>query len=524
MPNSTSRITESPWRRLAHAVRPGPLWLLPPAGALLALAFPNDVLPGAWGAFPPWGIAWLALAPLLWAVQALPGARGRWAAWLFAAGFYLVNLSWLLLFGCLPWALVALLLALAFPLAVWLAGLISPSRRWYVPALALAFTGLEWGRGRGLFGFPWSELGASQVDGPLAAIAAVGGMPLLTLLLLWITGAAVQVIRERRAAAATLLAGLGALALAGLLGAAQARAAVSRWAHSDESQRIVLVQPNVLKGLTPSDFAIAPSDDELERRLERTLRLSYLGASTWTQPPARQLIVWPESSLRSPPYNMRIPQLSIDTHSFLLLGAPGWPEWTNAGTSNRAYLFDPYGVQVNTYDKVHLVPFGEFVPLRPLIDRLYTVRASDIQPGRGHAVLRQTGVPMGLGICFESTFADIARHYADEGARQLIFITNDAWFHQTAGARQHFTHARFRALETGLPVARAAATGISGFIAPDGRILNEIPVYREDVLARDLPAGRPGTIFTRGGWLLGPSTLVAALILAILGAIRTRRR
>jgi apolipoprotein N-acyltransferase len=181
------------------------------------------------------------------------------------------------------------------------------------------------------------------------------------------------------------------------------------------------------------------------------------------------------------------------------------------------------------YDKIHLVPFGEFVPFRPLVNALRKiglvpdVRDDDLQRGNGWHPLQFGAHRLGVGICFESTFASIARAYAAQGANYLIYITNDAWFQQTAAVRQHFNHARFRALETGLPVVRVASTGISGFIAPDGRILAEIPTYVAGTCRMDIPEGTPGTVYTRGGWLFAPLCLLAALLLAAWGVIIRRR-
>ncbi len=166
------------------------LWLLPLGGGLLRSAFPNEMLPGTLGDRPPVFFAWLALLPLLWGVLALPPRQARWGVWLYGLAFYLGTLSWMRLFGVVPW----LLLAGYISLTPWLALLLTqrmPQRRWLIPlGFALAWTGLEWLRGQGIFGFPWSEVGASQVEGFTAHIAALGGVPLLSFLLLWVTGSA----------------------------------------------------------------------------------------------------------------------------------------------------------------------------------------------------------------------------------------------------------------------------------------------------------------------------------------------
>jgi len=511
------------------------LWLMPLGGVALSLSFPNDLLPGAAGDRPSFLIAWIALLPLAWAMQALPGRTRQRAAWLYGGGFALSTVAWARLFGYIPWFLLALaFIIIFFPLSLYLAERISPSRRLWPLAFALAFTGLEWVRGQGMFGFPWAELGSSQADGFTARIASVGGIQLITFLLLWVTGAAVQAARERRAAPRWMLpASLAALAVSLAAGLLQSRVAVARWEHGTNGLRVSVVQPNVLRGLTPADLRIQPSDAELRRRTDKLIELSLAAAAEKPPLPAdyRRLIVWPESALRDSPYQRGVWNLCRETGSYLLLGSSGYTRVGRSlsgtgryGMTNSAFLFDPAGGMVERYDKIHLVPFGEFVPFRELVARWYTVRADDLIPGAARETLRETGVPLGVGICFESTFPAISRRYARQGAGLLVFITNDAWFHRTAAGRQHFNHARFRALETGLPVARAASTGISGLIAPDGSVLDEIPTYREGARARDLPAGVPGTFYTAAGWLFGPACLILALALGVIGAIRARHR
>jgi len=512
---------------------PAFLWLLPLGGVALSLGFPNELLPGAAGDRPSFLVAWLALIPLLWAVQALPSRTRYWAVWLYGAGFAVSTISWMRLFGYIPWLLLALAyFAIFFPLALWLADRIASSRRLLPLAFALAFTGIEWAHGQGMFGFSWAELGSSQIEGVTARIAAVGGVPLITFLLLWVIGAAVQAVRERRAAPRWMLpAGLAVLVICLGAGLWQSRAASARWARGKPALRAVVVQPNVLRGLSAADLHIQPSPEELQRRTDKLVTLSRAGAAEGSAPPGgARLIIWPESALWYSPYRPEVYRLCLDTGSYLLLGAPGYPDLRGqagrrrSGMSNAAYLFDLRGVVAERYDKMHLVPFGEFVPFRPLVAKYYSVRDEDLTPGAARKPLREAGIPLGVGICFESTFPDVARQYARQGAGLLIYITNDAWFHLTAAGRQHFNHARFRALETGLPVARTASTGISGFIAPDGHILDEIPLDREGARARDLPAGIPGTLDTAGGWLFGPVCFFLALALAVIGLLRVRRR
>jgi len=505
---------------------PAALWLMPLGGVALSLAFPNEILPGAAGDRPFFLVGWLALIPLLWATQAWRGRARYLAAYWYGAGFAVATLSWARLFGYIPWlGLSFAYFAIFFPLALWLARRM-PAQRLLPCWFALAYTGLEWLRGQGLFGFAWSELGFSQIEGFPARLAAVGGAPIITLLMLCIVGAAVQTTRDRRPESRRLLAtSLAALAVLGGLGYWQTRQTVARWEGAPARQQIAVVQPSVLRGLTPAALRTTLTAEELDRRLSACLALSRQGVASMHADAGPRLVIWPESALSDPPYQQEdIFRFCRDTGSHLLVGAPAFSSdehrWRQL---NAAYLIgSDVRVPFERYAKMHLVPFGEFVPMRPLVQRFYTVRAEDMLPGDARRPLRGAGPPIGVGICFESTFTGIARQYADQGARLLVFITNDAWFHHTAAVRQHFNQARFRALETGLPVARAASTGISGFIAPDGRILGELPIDAADALVRTMPAGTPGTLYTRGGWLVGPICLLLALALAAYGMLQRR--
>ncbi|OPZ87432.1 MAG: Apolipoprotein N-acyltransferase [bacterium ADurb.Bin429] len=502
-----------------------PVALMTLGGLVLALGFPNDLLPGALGDRPYPLVAWFALLPLCWGIQALPDKSARWGVWLFSLVFALIHLYWVHLFGILPWLLLALAVSV-FPL---LAYLFSRWMPWgttgQVIGFALAFAGLEWLRGLGAFGFPWGEVGMSQVEGSLSCIAAIGGLPLLTVLMLLVVGAVV--LRLRDAGAKRLLRVTAALLFACFLaGWWQTYLALSRQARAGENRAltITLVQPSVLRGLTAEDLerprTLADWQLEQQRRLAILTPLSQ--SSTLTEADRPRLIVWPESAVPLPPYppyNREMQTLAWETNSYLLVGAPGYTLPRNA-----AYLLGPTGAVEDEYDKVHLVPFGEYVPfVRSLIDRFYSIRRTDVVPGDGYRLLRVDGNPLGVGICFESTFSGIARVYGKQGARHLIYLTNDAWFHRTAAVRQHFNQARFRAIETGLPVARCASTGISGFIAPDGRVVQELPVYTRGALTHRVYDGVPGTVYTAWGWLVGPLCLLATIIMLLRGVL-TRRK
>lgn len=519
-------------------------WVLPLAGLLLALAFPNELLPGLahlfawsppvaagltwWGDHPSPLLAWVAIFPLLWYAHKLPVRQALRGAFLFGFVWQFCSVAWLRLFGegvlmLLPWVLLALFMALLPWITVLIARAPRLPARLFPLVFAVIWTGLEWLRGQGMFGFAWTELGTTQVEGPLAFVAALGGVPLISFLMLWLLGEAINYWRVTQKPWLLAAAALAFL-LCSQLGAWQIRMAVARWQGEKSGQTVTLVQPSLLKDLSPDVFRHPIPDVEAYRRLLTLVEMSQRDAT----PGQQRLIIWPESALLSDPASVVfngitnqqiIGQTARVTDSYLLVGAPHifWqPGSSPPIRRNGAFLFAPAGRIVAEYDKIHLVPFGEYVPGRAVISKLFTVRPNDITSGPEHKIINDTGHPFGTAICFESTFSDISREYASKGARMLVIITNDAWFQRTNAVRLHFNHARFRAIENGLPVARTASCGISAFIAPDGRILgDEIPVYATGTRTAFIPDGTPGTLFTRVGWMFGP--LCALLMLLYIG-------
>lgn len=219
------------------------------------------------------------------------------------------------------------------------------------------------------------------------------------------------------------------------------------------------------------------------------------------------LVIWPESTLpdapeRDPLIADRLSQVVRRAQVWLLVGGPYVD--SRGRTANSAYLYSPSGNQVARYDKVQLVPFGEYVPTRqwlPFLSR-YHVREVDFARGAVHRVLQAGTVAIGPMICFESIFPQISWLLAGHGAQVLVVITNDAWFGHTAAAAQHRQIAVLRAVETGRWVVRGASTGISSIISPDGLIVAEAGLYKQAALSADIrlvtspqPGPRWGPVF-----------------------------
>ncbi|HEX2951275.1 MAG TPA: apolipoprotein N-acyltransferase [Armatimonadota bacterium] len=505
------------------------IFLLPLLGGLLlSISFPNEILPGGLGDHPFFLLGWIALIPALWGVFAWQGRQAIWASWLFAIVFYLGTLSWMRLFGFLPWCCLACYLSLIAPISLWI------TRRMALPTwsaplgFALTWTGIEWLRSQSIMGFSWSEIGASQVNGITANIASLGSVYLISFLMLLLVGCLIQRIRKVTTPYLFPLISLAILVLCVLGGWYQSFRCQQRWAHQTKSQIFALVQPSIQRGLTPEALVTPLSNEELLRRQQIILDLSHASVEQYRNASLENkdnepLVVWSESAIGYPPYVGDILNLCRDEHCHLLAGAVYFTYPDNS-PRNSAYLFNTNGLDEGRYDKIHLVPFGEFVPFRSLVSRFYTVRSDDLTRGSGWIPLQLNDKRLGVGVCFESTFPSIARDYANRHANYLIYITNDAWFHETSAVRQHFNHARFRAIETGLPVVRTASTGISGIIAPDGAVQREIPTYATGTQTVRVPIGIPGTVYTTFGWLFAPLCFVASMLLLIRGELISRKK
>lgn len=520
---NTKTPVEGSTRRTLHSrilhLLPWGLVLL--AGFMLSLSFPNEVLPAGFGDHPPWALGWLSMLPLMWALNVLRPREAVWAGWLFSLSFFFNVLSWMRLFDVLPWIALALFLSPWIPLAIWL------SRRMHLPpwlsplGLATAWVGTEWLRSRWIFGFSWGEVGASQVDGPPAVLASLGSVYLISFMMIWSSDTLVQWFMKRSLPRLSLPFCLTILLVCLLIANWQVQVTISRWHAQSDSQVFSVIQPSVLRGLTPAALVTPEEPEETQQRLNVTVALSRRSQEILSRFPrgGPAIIVLPESVTRFPATSEPLfADLCRREHCYLLAGTPAYPP-PDYKLHNSAYLLGPLGMELGRYDKIHLVPFGEFVPFRRLINWLRhlgivpDVRDNDIQAGRQWKPVVADTHQLGVGICFESTFPDISRSYARQGAQYLIFITNDAWFHNTPAVRQHFNHARFRALETGLPVIRAASTGISGIIAPDGSIQCEIPTDAEDYRTLNVAPGGCGTFYTRFGWVFAPLCLFVTLFL-----------
>ena len=465
----------------------------------------------------------LSIPGLLVLAGAAPSRRR--AAWLgFAwgwghalAGVYWVTHAILTDVATFWWLVPLAAPALAIPLALFVVppALVAHALPAGWPRL-LGFAGTwvlaELAQGFLFTGFPWNLLGTVWAFAALplqpAAIVGVHGLSLLTLLL-----AGLPLLPGRRplAGAALLLAGLGGFGLWRLDAAEPAGPPV----------QLVLVQGNV-----PQEVKWRPEERMpiFQRYLELTAAAARDAAAA--APASRVVVVWPETAspflLAQDPEAGRMAAAALPPGAMLLAGSVR-ADWAADGTLRQVFnslvALDASARVAGIYDKAHLVPFGEYMPLSGLLPIRLVTGGMDFSAGPGPMALALPGLPpFGALICYEVIFSGAVapRPRPD----WLVNITNDGWFGISAGPWQHLAAARLRAVEEGLPLVRAAQTGISAVFDARGRRLAAIPLGRMGTATLALPGAGAPTPFARAGL-----AVPALLGLACLGlAIWLRRR
>ena len=450
------------------------------SGLLLVLIFPGPDL--GW-------LAWVALVPLLVAIDGLPpdaAFRHGYLTGLIAFGGLL---EWIRVFGLPAWILLTAGMALfigAFAAGVRV--LVGPHRARLLWAAPVTWMAVEVLRSVGTIGFPWGLLGLSQYRALLMlSLASVAGVFGLSGIVALANAIMSPLLLDRRVTTAT--------ATAAILAACMLIVAVFIPAATGGPPRIVAaVQPNT-SPLRKGDPLAAPA--LVAGLLSQTDDAAAAGA---------EIVVYPETAV---PADL---DAAAELRRALAQRAGGAIVVAGAflpGPGNGALVLDGQGTVVGRYAKRRLVPFGE----------------AGLRPGRDAAVVWTAAGVVGPIICYESAFPFLVRALVADGAGIITLLTNDGWFGTSAGPAQHAAHAVLRAAETGRSVVRAANTGSSMLIRPDGRIAGSLPVGAEGVLIASLPIGGPTTAYVRWGWLLAPLAVAAWLAAAApVGATFIRRQ
>jgi apolipoprotein N-acyltransferase len=470
--------------------------------------------------YPPFGFAWLApiaLAPLLIACA----REDRWQ-WRFAFGYVAGIVYWFGLChwiqwtlehhadmsGALAWVLFALFcLAKALQMGAFaaLAGLVM--RRWLaLPAIAAIWVAIEWTHS--YTGFEWLNLGnaASDMALPLrlAPVTGVWGISFALALMGAVVAEVVISTMERQGRHASVwLLALPCLVFLPALPAARTGKVTA-----------VVVQPNI------DDESVWTQ--ELLDSTERQMRLFSIGGAGRDH--STDVIVWPE--VPAPFYESDSTFISLvsliakQTQAAVLTGVVA--RTSSREPLNSALLIDENGNRVSRYDKVNLVPFGEFVPWPfGLVTKKVSSEAGDFVPGNRVTVSAVEAHKIGAFICYESVFPSYIRQFAAEGAQALFNISNDSWFGKTAARYQHLLIVRMRAAENNRWIVRATNDGISGIIDPAGRVGLTMPEYREGSARVHYNYISDQTFYTRhGDWfvLLCAIVAMAAIANAVLPA------
>lgn len=489
----------------------------PRASAALALAA-GSILPLAYAPFGLWPIAFVATTILFLLWLGCPPAGAFVRGWLFGLGYFGFGVYWvynsLHEFGhAPPWVAGGLTFGLVMVLAVFpgiagylqarLGGLLPPRVRalLLMPALWVL---AEWTRGWVMTGFPWLALGYSQIDAPLAGIAPVLGVFGVSLAVAISAGLLAMLIAGHPRVRVAALAALATLWLiSGLLGRIE-------WSEpAGGPLRVTLIQGNI-----PQERKWA------EGELEPTLEM-YLAATRehWDS----DLIIWPETAIAA---------YSFEVEDRLLRPLAREAAKNDAVVMAGLIYFEPQGRQyhnsmvvlgseIGVYHKRHLVPFGEYIPLRKwlrFLDGLIKLPVADIDPGvMRQPQLRVHGYRVSVTICYESLFSQLIRADLPEAAL-LINASNDAWFGDSLAPPQHLEIARMRARETGRYLLRATNTGISAVIGPRGRILARSPQFERDVLTSEVLPLRGATPYV----VVGNYAVVALAAAMILGVLAWR--
>jgi apolipoprotein N-acyltransferase len=510
----------------------GPLAAMIASGAVSIFAFPP---------FNMWPLVCVMLIPLLWQCWQQPPKRAALLGFAFSLALGVTQLHWLIVvmtvYGQVAWPLAILALVLLAGIAALyvtaFAALVAALRRVGISPIfsaPIVWTGLEWLRAVALTGFPWLPLGNGLI-GELALLQSaelwgVHGLSFWVVLInVLLTRIAMGVWQARRIGGREFVAiGICGLIIAcgwwwGEMRLAQVRA---------QSEAAPTLESTVIQGNIPLR-------ELWQRKLRETnlqlhIDLTKQAAAGITQRP--WLVIWSESS--APFYLMNearetrmIMQAAHELDAYILTGTLGAVKKDGKyHPTNRSWMLGPGGRSVGWYDKVHLVPFGEYVPMQEILFfvRAVAVMGDNFIPGKEGATLDLKGVKLGPLICYESIFPELALAQTRQGARLLINQTNDSWYGRTVASAQHMSHMILRSVENRRASARSANTGISAFIMPDGSVSDELGLMTQGIATKKLPLMDGLTFYVRSGEVLGPACLIIALLGGALAWFRARKQ
>ncbi|NOZ26078.1 MAG: apolipoprotein N-acyltransferase [Nitrospirae bacterium] len=503
------------------------------SGTALVLSYPTYNLSA---------LAWICIVPFLISLYRMEDRTAFRAGLLFGLPYFFGTQSWIYYsvnhyggVSLLPSLLIVLLLSLYESLYTAVFGLFFSKavRRTDLPLTLIAvplWSSLEYIRGYLFSGFPWSLLGYTQYSAlPLIQISDITGVYGVSFLVILVNASLADLyllkVRQREKPLFPAWKTMTSTAVTALLIAATMIYGIYKLRYfSTERVDTERVRISIIQGSIEQDKKWNPA---YQRRVFDT----YKRLTKEALEDGPDLVVWPETAL---PFYFGIDDRTEELKEFVKdsgvplltgtvlirnrpLGKENGTGRTDRGytLSNSAVLIDGSGNPVYFYDKIHLVPFGEYVPLKNtlfFLDKLVE-GIGDYTPGRNYVKADLTWGQFSTIICYEAIFPGLVRKFFRHGGNLIVNITNDAWFGTTNGPYQHFSMSVFRAVENRKPLVRAANTGISGFIDPTGRVVERTGLFEETHITGDVTIGDETSFYTRFGDLFSFLNITLAALI-----------
>ncbi len=481
-------------------------------------------------------LAWIAFIPLFFSIKDCRPLRAFWLGYLSGVVAFSGILYWIIFavthYGKLPgvigfliWPVAVITLSALVAFLALFSGAFTFLTSWLYLRLKLPFiitapflwVALECIRSFFLTGFPWASLGYSQyLNLPLIQIAEFTGVYGPSFVIILVNAALYQFINgwlslPRRVYLIEVAVAGSCLLLTFSFGS---------W-RLQELATLLPLSPHLRVGLIQGNIEQDHKWDKQFR--EETINI-YQSLTRKAARAGADLIIWPETAApfyfqANQRYRPRILNTAKQTEAYLLFGSPGYQyQGKKSRYFNSAFLISPQGELRGRYDKIHLVPFGEYVPLKrflPFINR-WVEGIGNFSSGKEETILALPQAKFGVLICYEIIFPALVRKFVKKGADFLVTITNDAWFGRTSAPYQHLSMVTFRAVENRTGIARAANTGITAFIEPTGKISRATSIFTRGWLGGEVKLKVKRTFYTQFGdlfaWLCG---LVSATFIGI---------
>ena len=492
------------------------------SGVLLALAFPKGDVSL---------LAWIAFVPLLWVMGEHTPRRAFTYGWISGMGFYLCTVYWVVhtigFYSNIPPLVAVGPLLLMCTLLATYTGAFAAGLRFYqqgegstVLLAPLLWVALEWVRSFFLIGFPWADLGYSQHNFlNLIQCAEFTGVYGISAVVIFVNLVVVTVLRQREP-------GRGRWLLAAVL----LVFGLSFWGAGRRAQLGALpvahhLRVGLIQGNIEQDKKWDPEFQEATvARYEQLTRAAVTRGA--------DLVVWPETAVpfffqSDVAYQERLLNLVREVKTPVLFGSVGWrSKGSNTVTLfNRAYLVSSTAEVLGFYDKMHLVPFGEYVPFHDnvffFLDKLVE-GIGDFAEGTTPTVFALPEGKFGVLICYEGIFPELARRFVAEGADFLVNITNDAWFGRSSAPYMHLLMEAMRAVENRVPLVRAANTGFSAVIDWDGRVRAQSALYETSFLVEEIAWPQVTSFYTVHGDLFARLCALGAIVMLGYGYLQQR--